>query len=48
MFKRKYPYDIDSCAQLKMHIGDKQVANGVLAPTKMPEIYGKFHVKRFI
>lgn len=48
MYKRKYPYEVDSCTQLKIHIGDKQIANGVLAPTKMPEIYGKLHVLQFI
>ena len=41
MNKRKYPYAIDMCPQLKIHIGEKQVANGVLAPNKMSEIYGK-------
>ncbi|XP_025415421.1 apoptosis regulatory protein Siva-like [Sipha flava] len=41
MNKRKYPYGIDMCPQLKMHIGDKQVANGVLGPLKMNEVYEK-------
>jgi len=42
MYKRKYPYDLDMCPQLKIHIGDKEVANGILAPSKMSEIYGKY------
>lgn len=41
MNKRKYPYEIDMCPQLKVHIGDKQVANGVMGPLKMSKIYGK-------
>ncbi|XP_015365694.1 PREDICTED: apoptosis regulatory protein Siva-like isoform X3 [Diuraphis noxia] len=41
MNKRKYPYGIDMCPQLKIHIGEKQVANGVLGPSKMSEIYEK-------
>lgn len=41
MNKRKYPYGIDMCPQLKMHISDKQIANGVMGPSKMFEIYGK-------
>lgn len=44
MNKRKYPYGIDMCPQLKIHIGEKQVANGVLGPSKMSEIYGKNHI----
>ncbi|XP_050421301.1 apoptosis regulatory protein Siva-like [Adelges cooleyi] len=39
MNKRKYPYGVDMCPQLKIHVGDKQVANGVMAQTKMIEIY---------
>ncbi|XP_060852825.1 apoptosis regulatory protein Siva-like [Rhopalosiphum padi] len=41
MNKRRYPYDIDMCPQLKIHIGEKQVANGVLGPSKMSKIYEK-------
>lgn len=41
MNKRKYPYGIDMCPQLKIHVGEKQVNNGVLGPSKMSEIYGK-------
>jgi len=41
MNKRKYPYGGDMCPQLKMHIGDKQIANGVLKSLKMAEIYGQ-------
>jgi len=40
MNKRRYPYDVDMCPQLKIHIGEKQVANGVLGPSKMSEVYG--------
>lgn len=41
MNKRKYPYGIDMCPQLKIHISDKQIAGGVLNASKMSEIYGK-------
>lgn len=41
MNKRKYPYGIDMCPQLKIHISDKQIANGVMAPSKMFEVYGQ-------
>lgn len=42
MNKRKYPYGVDMCPQLKKHIGEKEVANGVLGPSKMSEIYGEY------
>ncbi|XP_027843322.2 apoptosis regulatory protein Siva-like [Aphis gossypii] len=41
MNKRRYPYGVDMCPQLKIHIGEKQVANGVLGPSKMSEVYEK-------
>lgn len=44
MNKRKYPYDIDMCPQLKIHVGEKQVANGVMGHLKMSEIYGNYRV----
>lgn len=42
MNKRKYPYGADMCPQLKVHIGDKQIANGILSSSKMSEIYGQY------
>lgn len=42
MNKRKYPYGLDMCPQLKIHVGDKEVANGVMRTSKMSEIYGKY------
>lgn len=47
MNKRKYPYGADMCPQLKMHVGDKQIANGVLRSSKMSEIYEKTRLLLF-
>lgn len=44
MNKRSYPYGVDMCPQLKIHVGDKEVANGVLKSTKMQEVYGKQYI----
>lgn len=41
MNKRKYPHGIDMCPQLKIHISDMEIANGVMGSSKMLEIYGK-------
>ncbi|XP_050545055.1 apoptosis regulatory protein Siva-like [Daktulosphaira vitifoliae] len=41
MNKRKYPYDVHMCPQLKIHVGDKQIANGVMGSEKMSVIYEK-------
>lgn len=48
MNKRKYPFNIDMCPQLKIHIGEKQLANGVLKSMKMSEVYGLYLIFNII
>ncbi|XP_025162778.1 uncharacterized protein LOC105190437 [Harpegnathos saltator] len=41
MAKRAYPYDEDLLPQIKVHIGQKQVDNGVSKDERMKKVYDK-------
>lgn len=41
MPKRACPYDEDLLPQIKVHVGQKQVDNGVSSDERMKDVYGK-------
>lgn len=44
MPKRAYPFKGDLLPQMKVHVGEKQVNNGVSANQRMQHVYGKYQI----
>lgn len=41
MPKRPCPFEADLLPQVKVHVGQKQMNNGVLKDERMKDVYGK-------
>ena len=41
MPKRAYPFEADLMPQVKVHVGQKQINNGVSGDERMKDVYGK-------
>lgn len=46
MPKRNCPFEDNLLPQLKVHVGKKQLDNGVSSDERMKDVYGKIHILR--
>lgn len=42
IMKRSCPFDCDVGRQLKVHVGEKEINNGVFKEKQMQNVYGEF------